>query len=73
MTWSAAARTTMVRGRLDDEGRLIEADPELADLHRRSGGTAGGAARLAPGRRLARLVEQAGHQDFARRGRSRRR
>jgi signal transduction histidine kinase len=47
---------TAVRGRLDGEGRLIEADAKLAALHARAGGEEGGLLAVPPVAALARLA-----------------
>ena len=38
---SAAGKTCAVRGRLDSEGRLVAADPELESLQRDAGSRLG--------------------------------
>jgi uncharacterized protein (DUF2336 family) len=42
MTARVEAGLTLVRGSVDSEGRLVEADPALASLHERAGGRPGG-------------------------------
>jgi signal transduction histidine kinase len=49
-----------IRGRIDDEGRLVAADPELAGLHLRAGGEEGGALALPQVAALARLARRLG-------------
>jgi signal transduction histidine kinase len=49
-----------VRGRLDSEGRLIEADPPLALLHRSAGGEPGGPLAVPQVATLARLARRLG-------------
>jgi signal transduction histidine kinase len=50
----------LIRGRVDAEGRLIEADPELAGLHLRAGGEEGGTLALPQVMALARLARRLG-------------
>jgi signal transduction histidine kinase len=45
-----------IRGRVDSDGRLVKADPELAGLHLRAGGEEGGALALPQVAALARLA-----------------
>lgn len=45
-----------IRGRIDSEGRLVEADPPLAALHSQGGGRPGGAVAIPQLAALARLV-----------------
>ena len=49
-----------IRGRVDAEGRLVEADPELFGLHLRAGGEEGGALALPQVASLARLASRLG-------------
>ena len=49
-----------IRGRVDHEGRLVAADPELAGLHLRAGGEEGGALALPQVAALARLAHRLG-------------
>jgi signal transduction histidine kinase len=49
-----------VKGSLDAEGRLVEADPPLADLHRRAGGREGGSLAVPQVAALARLARRLG-------------
>ena len=49
-----------IRGSVDFEGRLIEADPPLADLHRRAGGNPGGILAVPQVAALARLAQRLG-------------
>lgn len=49
-----------IRGRVDREGRLIEAGPRLADLHRAAGGDDGGALAVPQIAALARLAQRLG-------------
>jgi signal transduction histidine kinase len=49
-----------IRGRVDDEGRLVSADPELAGLHLRAGGEEGGPLALPQVAALARLARRLG-------------
>jgi signal transduction histidine kinase len=49
-----------VRGRVDEAGRLVEADAELLGLHRRAGGEPGGALALPQVAALARLARRLG-------------
>jgi PAS domain-containing protein/anti-sigma regulatory factor (Ser/Thr protein kinase) len=49
-----------VRGRVDADGRLIEADAVLAGLHKRAGGEEGGALALPQIAALARLAKRLG-------------
>lgn len=49
-----------VRGRLDCDGRLVEADPPLAALHARAGGTEGGVLAVPQLAALARLARRLG-------------
>ncbi|HEX8258344.1 MAG TPA: PAS domain-containing sensor histidine kinase [Allosphingosinicella sp.] len=50
----------VIRGRLDGEGRLVEADPPLARLHHRAGGRQGGALAVPQVAALARLARRLG-------------
>ncbi|HEY0113835.1 MAG TPA: HAMP domain-containing sensor histidine kinase [Allosphingosinicella sp.] len=49
-----------VRGRLDEHGRLIEADPRLSALHRSAGGEEGGPLAIPQIAALARLARRLG-------------
>ena len=49
-----------IRGRVDHEGRLVSADPELAGLHLRAGGEEGGPLALPQVAALARLARRLG-------------
>ncbi len=49
-----------VTGRVDSQGRLIAADPPLADLHHRAGGSAGGMLSVPQIAALARLARRLG-------------
>jgi signal transduction histidine kinase len=51
---------TPVRGRVDLDGRLVEADPRLAALQRRAGGEDGGALAIPQIAGLARLARRLG-------------
>ncbi len=57
---SAATEERPVTGRLDADGRLIAADPPLAELHERAGGRAGGALSVPQIAALARLARRLG-------------
>lgn len=57
---NAFGTTLPVRGRVDREGRLIEADPPLAILHARAGGEAGGVIAVPQLAGLVRLVRRLG-------------
>lgn len=50
--------TAPVEGRLDSAGRLVAADPPLADLHARAGGSEGGALSVPQIAALARLAKR---------------
>jgi signal transduction histidine kinase len=50
----------LVRGVVDAEGRLIEAEPQLAELHRRAGGREGGMLAVPQVAALARLARKLG-------------
>lgn len=58
----SAARTheEPIRGLIDAEGHLVEADPELASLHLRAGGDEGGVLALPQIASLARLARRLG-------------
>ena len=56
----AATVTQPVSGRLDAEGRLIEADPPLAQLHEHAGGRPGGVLAVPQIATLARLARRLG-------------
>lgn len=49
-----------VRGSVDADGRLVDADPPLAELHRRAGGREGGALAVPQVAALARLARRLG-------------
>lgn len=49
-----------VRGRIDRDGRLLSADPQLATLHRRAGGVAGGTLAVPQIAAVARLARRLG-------------
>ena len=51
---------TAIRGRVDNDGRLVAADPELAGLQARAGGEEGGALALPQIAALARLARRLG-------------
>jgi signal transduction histidine kinase len=51
-------RQSPIRGRVDHDGRLIQADPELAGLHLRAGGENGGPLALPQVAALARLARR---------------
>lgn len=53
-------REAIVRGRLDREGRLVEADPRLLLLHRAAGGEEGGPLAIPQVATLARLAGRLG-------------
>jgi signal transduction histidine kinase len=57
---SVAVSQSTVRARLDREGRLVEAEPKLAALHRRAGGVEGGPLAVPPVASLARLAGRLG-------------
>jgi PAS domain-containing protein len=57
---SVAVSQSTVRARLDREGRLVEAEPKLAALHRRAGGVEGGPLAVPPMAALARLAGRLG-------------
>ena len=57
---SMSERMTPVRGLVDRDGRLIEADPELAALHLRAGGREGGVIAPPQLASLVRLVRRIG-------------
>jgi signal transduction histidine kinase len=50
----------LIRGRLDKKGRLVEAEPRLAALHRAAGGEEGGALAIPQIATLARLAGRLG-------------
>ncbi|HEV2080011.1 MAG TPA: PAS domain-containing sensor histidine kinase [Allosphingosinicella sp.] len=60
MTPGVEAGLAAVRGRVDSEGRLVEADPPLADLHSRAGGKPGGVLAVPQVAALARLAQRLG-------------
>ncbi|HEX8534040.1 MAG TPA: PAS domain-containing sensor histidine kinase, partial [Allosphingosinicella sp.] len=49
-----------IRGRIDEEDRLVAADPDLAGLHLRAGGEERGALALPQVAALARLARRLG-------------
>ena len=51
-------RQSPIRGRVDHDGRLVQADPELARLHLRAGGEDGGPLALPQVAALARLARR---------------
>lgn len=55
---SPAPAQAPVHGRIDREGRLVEADPPLFALHRRAGGVEGGVLAVPQIASLARLVRR---------------
>ena len=57
---SVSLSQSTVRGRLDGHGRLVEAEPKLAALHRRAGGVEGGPLAVPPVAALARLAGRLG-------------
>jgi signal transduction histidine kinase len=57
---AASADTDIVAGRIDAEGRLVEADPPLAALHEQAGGSAGGMLAVPQIAALARLAQRLG-------------
>lgn len=60
MSEQRQARDAAVRGRVDFEGRLIDAGQELAGLHRRAGGEQGGTLAIPQIAALARLARRLG-------------
>jgi signal transduction histidine kinase len=56
----AVTQEDPIRGRVDGEGRLVSADPELAGLQLRAGGEEGGALALPQVAALARLARRLG-------------
>jgi signal transduction histidine kinase len=56
----AEAEPPPVTGRVDAEGRLIEADPQLASLHQQAGGRPGGTLAIPQIATLARLARRLG-------------
>nr|WP_295371556.1 PAS domain-containing sensor histidine kinase [uncultured Sphingosinicella sp.] len=60
MSEQRAPDLPVVRGRLDQDGRLIAADPKLAGLHRRAGGEEGGPLAVPQVAALARLARRLG-------------
>lgn len=60
MSIELEAPDAAVSGRLDGQGRLIEADPRLAALHERAGGRAGGMLSVPQIATLARLAQRLG-------------
>ena len=56
----AASGDAPVRGRVDADGRLVEADPRLAELQRGAGGELGGALAIPQIAGLARLARRLG-------------
>jgi signal transduction histidine kinase len=57
---AASADTDVVAGRIDAEGRLVQADPPLAALHEQAGGSAGGMLAVPQIAALARLAQRLG-------------
>jgi signal transduction histidine kinase len=57
---SVVLNQSAVRGRVDLEGRLIQADPKLAALNKRAGGEEGGPLAIPPIASLARLAARLG-------------
>ena len=55
-----AVDSNAAHGRLDRDGRLIEADPPLMELHLRAGGSEGGPLAVPQIARLARLAQRLG-------------
>jgi signal transduction histidine kinase len=60
MSEQRASEAAVVYGRLDQDGRLIAADPKLASLHRRAGGEEGGPLAVPQIAALARLARRLG-------------
>lgn len=60
MSAQRQSRTAAVRGRLDAEGRLVEAEAPLAELHLRAGGEEGGPLAVPQIAALARLSRRLG-------------
>jgi signal transduction histidine kinase len=60
MSEQRAPSLPTVRGRIDQDGRLIAADPKLAGLHRRAGGEEGGPLAVPQVAALARLARRLG-------------
>jgi signal transduction histidine kinase len=60
MSRAAMAETRPVLGRVDADGRLVEADPLLLELHRRAGGRDGGILAVPQIAALARLARRLG-------------
>ena len=60
MSSAAPAETGIVSGRLDADGRLIEADPPLAALQAQAGGSSGGVLAVPQIAALARLAQRLG-------------
>lgn len=60
MSAQPRSNNAAVRGRVDGEGRLTDADAALADLHARAGGKAGGALAIPQIASLARLARRLG-------------
>jgi signal transduction histidine kinase len=57
---SVAIDQSAVRGRVDPEGRLVDAEPKLAALNKRAGGEEGGPLAIPPIASLARLSGRLG-------------
>jgi signal transduction histidine kinase len=57
---SVTVSQSAVRGRVDEAGRLVEAEPKLLDLHLRAGGAKGGALAVPAIAALARLAGRLG-------------
>ena len=60
MSSAVSADTGIVSGRLDADGRLIEADPPLAALQAQAGGSSGGTLAVPQIAALARLAQRLG-------------
>jgi hypothetical protein len=60
MSAEASAETGTVSGRLDADGRLVEADPPLAALQVQAGGSTGGTLAVPQIAALARLAQRLG-------------
>ena len=58
MTARAKPDPSVVQGRVDDQGRLTAADPQLLGLHSRAGGSEGGALAVPQIAALARLARR---------------
>src|SRR3546814_13276427 len=60
MSAERRAEPLVVRGRIDADGRLVEAEAALAGLHERAGGRVGGALAIPQIASLARLSRRPG-------------